>query len=386
MLLLTAESRREAWCSLLLASLGCLNVDQRDVGEVAGGGGTASQAQTPDPSEGGAAGSSAPGPFGASGSLGGPRPPLPGSAGNVGVGVGAGGNAGAAPMVPNPDPSDPIDPVIEPPPSNLATLVWSVGAEGTEPGFFDDARFLGSDTQGTIYVGEFEGEGPTRIQRFGADGRFLSQWFTPGDAIVTGLVATRQGTVFVLQGGTISRYTGATGAFQGDVLMPAGSASAEVIALAPDDGLVAVGPDQIVRFNPAGAVVSDVEGTVEPALDNAFFLSGGTLDGDGNLYLFETFVPAVYKFDPAGIFVDRIGTEGDGIGLLESEPESIAVDGRGRIYYVDFDGIEVLSASGASLGMIPSSGSAFGMRVTDQNELIVLDRNEARLIKYALAE
>ena len=364
----------------------CAPLDERapDVGSAAAGG-ASSETQlgnltvsngSAGSSGSAAAGTSGAGPAAGSGVAGGR--PGSGNGGNMGSQpTGTGGTGGAGGAATDPEVTVPV------PPANLATLLWAVGAEGTGAGFFSDARMVGVDGSGVIYVAEYAG--PSRVQRFGSDGQFIDQWFTPGDAILTGLVVDRNGQLYLLQGGTITRYDGASGTPLGDVVLPVGSASAEAIALTPDNGLLAVSGDQILRFDAAGAVVLDVPGTVAPALDDSFFLSGVTMDGESNIYIFEGFAPGVYKFDATGAFRDRIGIEGEGTGLLEQAPSSVAVDGRGRIYASDWDGIEVLEATGTSRGLIESSNSVFGMVISDQDELIIIDRNEAKLIKYVLS-
>src|SRR6187399_3140590 len=59
------------------------------------------------------------------------------------------------------------------PAADLATLLWSVGGEGIGPGLFNDARHVGVDASGVIYVAEYTSDEPTRVQRFAADGSFL---------------------------------------------------------------------------------------------------------------------------------------------------------------------------------------------------------------------
>jgi len=298
--------------------------------------------------------------------------------------AGSGGQAGSAQTTDESGETPPAD-TTPLPAANLATLLWSVGGEGIGPGLFNDARSVGVDASGVIYVAEFTSDAPTRVQRFAADGSFLGQWFTADEPIVNQMVVDRNGKLYLLQSGPIYLYDGASGSKLGTLELPTYAESPQALALTPDNGLLSVASNQILRFDAAGQLVLNVEDTVEPALDNSFFLDGATMDGLGNMYFISTFETSVYKFNAQGAFQDRIGTAGTGVGQFDTAPESVAVDGRGRIYADDFDGIEVFEPDGDSRGIIPASGSVFGMVVSDQNDLIVLDRNTAQLLKYQLA-
>ncbi|HEU4577087.1 MAG TPA: hypothetical protein VFS67_02460 [Polyangiaceae bacterium] len=272
-----------------------------------------------------------------------------------------------------------------PPPANLASLVWAVGGEGIGPGLFDDARFVGVEGSGAIYVGEFsDGDTAARIQRFTADGSFSSQWFVVDTAIITGLFADRNGIVYVNQGGTITRFEGATGRSLGIVDLPDYSDLVLAIAPTPDNGLLTVARTQMLRFDSSLRVTLDVD-TIGPVLDNSIFIDGAAMDGTGNIFVIDTFEYAVFKFDASGTFRDRVGSQGSGAGFIDSPPDAVAVDGRGRIYASDFDGIEVFNADGSSRGLIPTDPSVSGMAISDKNELVAIHGNDHRLIKYALS-
>jgi sugar lactone lactonase YvrE len=317
---------------------------------------------------------------GASGGGAAPGSAAPGSAGQGSAppsSSGSGGSAGSDAS--NSAPAQPL------PPANLATLLWAVGGEGIGPGLFEDARFVGVDGARTIYVAEFPADdGPSRVQRFAADGSFSGQWFVADSAIVTGLVADRNGTLYINQGGTITRYDGVSGMPLGVLTLPDYSDSPLAIALTPDNGLLTVARTQILRLNSALQVVLDVD-TIGPALDDSIFIHGAAVDGTGNMFVVATFETTVFKFDSAGTFRDRIGATGAGVGRFDSDPESVAVDGRGRIYAADSDGVEVFEPDGSSRGLIPTNPGIFGIAVSDENELIVIDRNEYTLLKYALS-
>jgi hypothetical protein len=92
----------------------------------------------------------------------------------------------------------------------------------------------------------------------------------------------------------------------------------------------------------------------------------------------------IYRFDPQGNFADRIGSEGEAEDQFHTTPTSIALDGQGRIYADDFDGIKVFEGDGRYVGIINFRGVAFSMLFDDQNELVVMDRNGNRVLKYAL--
>jgi sugar lactone lactonase YvrE len=298
-----------------------------------------------------------------------------GAAGQGSAPAGAGGTDSTTP-----DTSAPPTP-----PANLAALVWTVGGEGIGPGLFADARFVGVEGSGAIYVGEYsDGDTPARVQRFNPDGSFSTQWFVVETALITGLFADRNGIVYVNQGGTITRFEGATGKSLGIIDFPAYSDTPLAIALTPDNGLLTVGRTQMLRFDSSLRVTLDVD-TIGPVLHNSISIDGAAVDGTGNIFVIDTFQPAVFKFDSAGTFRDQIGTQGDGIGLFDLlGPDCLAVDGRGRIHAADFDGIEVFNADGSSRGLLPIDSNASGMAVSDQNELLVISSGNHVLIKYAL--
>jgi sugar lactone lactonase YvrE len=266
--------------------------------------------------------------------------------------------------------------------NSFAQVTQTFGSEGIGAGMMTDARSIGIDGQGRIYVGEYQGG---RVQVFDANGKFITQWMVDRKMPLRGLAADRNGTVYVAQRGKITRYRGDNGEPLGDVSYSGGDGFDDV-RTTPDGGLVCAwyrNADNIVRFNSQGKEALTINKAVSTAADRSELDTRVAVDGLGNIYGLGTFSEAVFKFNPEGKFVNRFGGSGHQSGQF-SAAHSIAVDGKGRIFVGDIQGIQVFDADGRFLTVIKVDGPAFGMVFNDRNELLVAARN--KVIKYALKE
>lgn len=264
-----------------------------------------------------------------------------------------------------------------------ATTIPSFGGEGIGPGRFTDARSIGVDGDGRIYVGEYQGG---RVQVFDAEGGFLTQWHADRDRPLRGLAVGRDGIVFLVQGGTIQRFQGETGEVLQPVDHPAGDGFDDV-AMTADGGLVAfwyaAGQDNLVSFGRTGEVELTIPDAASgPAGESELDLRVAS-DGEGNLYGLGTFTQSVFVYSPQGRFLNRVGSSGDETGQLRA-PYSIAVDDRGRIYVGDIDGVEVFHRDGRHLGTVDVEGFPFGLTFDAQGRLLVV--NGTRVAWYSPLE
>lgn len=264
----------------------------------------------------------------------------------------------------------------------FATQILSFGSEGIGPGMFKDARAIALDASGKIYVGEYIGG---RVQVFDPEGQFITQWTVDLKMPLTGMAADRNGTVYVVQSGTISRHEGATGKLLGQ-LQYSGGWGFDDIRVAADGGLIASwykNRDDIVRFNSAGEVVRTIRAAISSVTDDSELDTRVAIDGLGNIYALGSFNNAVFKFAPDGKYQTRFGSDGDQPGQFRA-PQAIAVDGKGRVFVSDFKGVQVFDANGRYLTVFHPGGLASGMVFNDKNELFVVART--KVLKLALKE
>jgi DNA-binding beta-propeller fold protein YncE len=267
-------------------------------------------------------------------------------------------------------------------PSGFAEAILDFGSEGIGPGMFKDARAIAVDASGKIYVGEYTGG---RVQVFDPEGKFITQWSVDPKMPLTGMAADRNGTIYVVQSGTISRYEGTNGNLLGRINYPEGWGFDDV-QVAADGGLVASwnkNRDDIVRFNSAGQAIRTIRAAISSVTDDSELDTHVAIDGLGNIYALGTFNNAVFKFGPDGKYQTRFGSDGDQPGQFRA-PSAIAVDGKGRVYVSDFKGIQVFDGNGRYLTFFKPGGIASGIVFNDQNELFVAARNH--VIKLAIKE
>ena len=266
--------------------------------------------------------------------------------------------------------------------NSFAQVAQTFGSEGIGPGMMTDARSIGIDGQGRIYVGEYQGG---RVQVFDASGKFITQWMVDRKMPLRGLAADRNGTVYIAQRGKITRYRGDSGELLGDISYRGGDGFDDVRTTA-DGGLVCAwyrGDDNIVRFDSQGKELRTITKAVSTAADASELDTRVSIDGLGNIYALGTFAEAVFKFSREGKFVNRFGGSGHQPGQF-SAAHSIAVDGKGRVYVGDIQGIQVFDTDGRFLTVIKVDGPAFGLVFNDQNELLVAARS--KVIKFALTQ
>ena len=266
------------------------------------------------------------------------------------------------------------------PANAFAREVLNFGSEGIGPGMMTDARSIGVDGNGNIYVGEYLGG---RVQVFDANGTFVTQWMVDRKMPLRGMAVDRKGTVYIAQRGTITRYEGQTGNPLGNVQGEGGGF--DDVNATPDGGLIAAsyrsGSDNIVRFNSSGNATLTIPKAISTVADRAELDTSVAVDGLGNIYALGSFTSAVFKFSPEGKFLNRFGGAGDQTGQFRA-PHAIAVDGKGRVFVSDVKGIQVFDSDGRYLSVFKPGGSAFGMVFNDKNELVIAARN--KVVKYAL--
>lgn len=264
--------------------------------------------------------------------------------------------------------------------NGFAPLVESFGAEGSAAGQFDDTRSVAVDGAGSIYTADYSGG---RIQVFDSSGKFRNQWQIKGDSIyITGLASDPSGVLYVVFGGKINKYKGDSGAFIGKLAYNA--SFVQLVAAAPDGGLVAASAQAIVRFDSDGKQVSAVKNWAQK-IDTAGQPSADALavDGAGNIYLVDSSADTIYKFSASGDYAGTVGAAGHAPGQLNN-PRAIGFDGQGRMYVHDNQGIQVFDPSGAYLATLPVEGLGFDMKVTGDNRLVFMDRNANKVFVYQL--
>lgn len=275
----------------------------------------------------------------------------------------------------------------------FAMLVTKFGEQGTNPGFFNDARSLALDGAGNIYVADYQGG---RVQAFDAAGKFLTQW-NAGNVrtLIFSLAASRQGIVYVVADGEIKRYEGATGKFIGAFNYVGGN-KFDSIAVTGDGNVYAMWyeartglitsieghREDLVRFDVDGNVKQVYRGIISnqsgyPELDAQI-----AVDGLGNLFILASNAEHyVFTFAADGKYLNRFSTRGDKPGQMSS-PKAMALDGRGRIYAADARGVNVFESSGQFIDMFKSDGVIGQMAFNDKNELLAIARD--RVLKFAL--
>lgn len=267
-------------------------------------------------------------------------------------------------------------------PNAFATTTLQFGSEGIGPGMFKDARSIAVDGSGRIYVGEYIGG---RIQVFDSEGKFITQWTVDPKMPLRGLAADRNGVVYVVQSGNITRHEGETGKLLGTISYSEGWGF-DHIRVAADGGLVASwykNRDDIVRFNSSGQVVRTIRAAISSVTDDSELDTEVAIDGLGNIYALGSFNNAVFKFSPEGKYLTKFGDSGDQPGQFRA-PSTIAVDGKGRVYVSDFKGVQVFDTNGRYLTTFNPGGIASGMVFNDKGELFIAARKE--VLRLALKE
>jgi sugar lactone lactonase YvrE/DNA-directed RNA polymerase subunit RPC12/RpoP len=278
-----------------------------------------------------------------------------------------------------------IKQILPSPTPSFASPVVSFGEEGTGAGMLNDPRSVGVDRSGNIYVGDYS---DGRIQIFDAQGNFLKLINVGNEKYISSLAVAPDGTFYACYGGEIHRFD-SSGQEQGTLTYdnpPDMGGYFENITLGADGSLYAVDENEsIVRFGPDGKInltIPDVFSSVtdHPELDMIL-----AVDGLGNIYVLGTFNNLVLKYSPASKYLDQFGgdtqhpAEGVDPGRFQA-PDTIAVDGYGRIYVSDIWGIQVFDSNGQYLNFFEIDGVAFGMTFDLNNDLYVAS-NKPQIIK-----
>jgi hypothetical protein len=259
--------------------------------------------------------------------------------------------------------------------SGFATVALEFGSEGIGAGQFKDARSIGVDGQGRIYVAEYMGG---RVQVFDAQGKYITEWTVDAKMPLRGMAVDRRGTVYIVQKGVITRYEGVTGKSLGSLSYSGGN-NFDDVAATQDGGLVAAtsgSSDDIVRFNSSGQAVQTIRKAISGQTERSELNMRLATDGLGNIYALGSFNNGVFKFTREGRFITRIGSTGNEPGQFRAL-SALAVDGQGRIFVSDTKGIQVFDTDGRYLDTFKVPNNvAFGLIFNDHSELLSASRNK----------
>ena len=202
---------------------------------------------------------------------------------------------------------------------------------------------------------------------------------------MTGMTVNRDGTAYVINIDTVEIYNGMSGEFLGTLDLPGSERTYfKTAATAPDGSIYFIADDRLLQLDNTGNIVLNIADPFSNIPDFSTTQDDAAIDGAGNIYVLGS--ETVYKLNAQGQFVDQIGSKGEAEDQFSTSPRSIAVDGQGRIFIDDFWGIKVFEGNGRYLTTIESPGVAFDMVITDENDLLVMDRNSNEVRKYRFSQ
>ncbi len=276
-----------------------------------------------------------------------------------------------------------LSPLAPPPaPQSFARMTLAFGTEGVGRGQFKDSRSVAVDGDGHIYVGEYS---DGRVQVFDQAGKFLTAWKLESPKSLLNLVADRKGTVYAIVPAHIFRYEGLTGKPLGemDTINTDVEEFYQDAAVAPNGDIYAIGgTSHIVILSSDGKIKSTIR--ANDKIGEAVMLEKIALLGTGEIYALDH-ERGIFKFAPDGRYINRFGSiRGNSPGHFLS-PHGLAIDGRGYLFVSDSaPAIHVYDADGNYIDSFGANEVAFGMAVTDKNELYACFRNRNEVRKFVI--
>lgn len=269
---------------------------------------------------------------------------------------------GGGPLAPLWNQVDPLSPV---------GIELRFGEQGIGAGQFDDPRAVAADGAGNIYVADYTSG---RVQSFDSTGKFRWLANLGKESYIQGMDVARDGAVLVVARGALRRLDPADGAELPSLPLDE-QYYFEDVAVAPDGRIAAiVDSEGILVLDRNYQPLLDVPQAVSSASGDSELEANIDIDGLGNLYVLGTFNNSIFTFSPDGRFTNRIGSQGDAKGQL-SAPGDLAIDGQGRIYVSDFNGVQIFDGDGRYLDKFDLSGYVFGLNFDLQNKLYTVSND-----------
>ncbi len=254
------------------------------------------------------------------------------------------------------------------------------GSKGMAPGMFDDARSIAvSPIADSIFVADYQSG---RVQSFSPSGQFLAQWLMEsengmGSPIIQKVSIGTNGDVFVLLQGNIVHLDAS-----GQKINSIAALESYSDVVAGWDGKVYVlEGDTLIAFDSEGKELARYQDLIQKITGNYESNTRLAIDGKGYFYILVIgHNQAVYKFDNTAVFVDKFGNSEQ-----FRAPGNIAVDGQGRVFISDFDGIQVYTNDGAYLDTVGGEieGVPFGITIDKDGKLLAMF-NSGQVVRFTL--
>jgi sugar lactone lactonase YvrE len=286
----------------------------------------------------------------------------------------------------------------------------SFGSEGTGTGEFEYPRVVAFDAQGNLYVGDSDN---ARVQKFDATGKFLTMWGSksaenvigpPGSfSQIWGLAVGKEGNVYVADtwNHRIQKFD-ANGKFLttwGSNVDTRGVANVNptqfygprALAIDAQGNLFVAdtGNKRILKFSPSGEPLAQYGGV---GSDNGQFLEpvGIAIDKQGNIFVADTWNQRIQKFDPNFNYLAQWPVQAWDSQTVANKPY-LAVDADGNVFATDPEGARIMKFSNdgtllAVFGVRGTDLSSFnlptGLAFDAQGNLYVADSGNHRIMVF----
>ena len=281
----------------------------------------------------------------------------------------------------------------------FANLISTFGSEGIGEGQLNDTRSITVDRDGNIYVADYTGG---RVQSFDSQGKFITQWIMDTKKYISQLAVSRNKVsakfpplsggdsdsdsfyvLYALQSGEILKFDSRNGKPLGQIPKTEGIGFNEDMYVTASEFYVIDSRRNIIRLDSDFKPTLIIKDAIKDLGDTFNSIDKIAVDGRGFIYALSSTNYMVYKFSREGKYLNKFGGKGDGLGQLQS-PETIAVDGKGRIYVSDGSSIHVFDENGRYVDSfeLKSGGVVFGMAFNADGQLLVTDREQ--IYKFAI--
>ncbi len=275
----------------------------------------------------------------------------------------------------------------------LAGVALEFGGKGSGAGQFDDSRYIATDKDGNIYVGDY---GDGRVQKFDASGNFQLLINVPedknGNNYMRGMAADLAGNLYVSRGGDILKFSTADGSLVQTIAGHFPDTYYDVLTIDASNTLYALtssaATQDLVKLDSKGKVLGRFKDVIhsvnkkDPAANMTL-----AVDGVGNIYIASEEGDQIYIYDKSGKFTNRFGDSGKDAGQLD-HPGPIVVDGQQRLYIAMSGRIDRFSSTGRyldeqSIGY--TKGVPMGMAI-DLNGNVYIITNLGYVQKYTYSK